>query len=252
MAEYLIVIFLFILGTVIGSFLNVCIHRMPKGDTVLYNPSSCPSCKNKLKLYDLVPVLSYVILKGRCRYCESKINPRYPFVELMTGLIFIVTYYSIGWNLILIKYLFIFSMLVIISFIDIKHQIIPNKLVIILLIWAVGWQIFFPKISLYQAGLGALLGGGLFFLAALISGGGMGGGDIKFMFAAGFFLGLTSTLLTIFLASLVGGIIGASLMMLKLKDRKDPIPFGPFLSFAVFISSLWGEEIIELYLQAFL
>ncbi|UMZ73501.1 prepilin peptidase [Natranaerofaba carboxydovora] len=247
--DFYIFFIVFLLGIVVGSFLNVCIYRIPRNETVVYNSSSCTECETKLKPFDLIPVFSYLFLKGKCRYCSSQITPRYPLVEALTGIIFVISYVYFGIGLLLIKYLFIFSILIVISFIDIDNRIIPNKLVLILLVWAIIWQIIYPEISLYDGGLGAVIGGGLFFFIAVISRGGMGGGDIKLMFAAGFLLGGALTALTILIASIIGSIVGVTLMALKLKDRKDPIPFGPFICLGIFMSVIFGDQLLNLYLE---
>ncbi len=238
-----------IIGFIIGSFLNVCIYRIPKGETVVYNSSHCPHCNTNLEALDLIPILSYIFLKGKCRYCGAGIKMRYPLVELLTGGIFFLTYRYIGFDIILMKYLVFFSLLIVVTFIDLDHQIIPNKLVLVILIWGGIWQVFQPEISWYVALCGALLGGGLLLLAAIISRGGMGGGDIKLMFAAGFILGIANTALALFLSFLAGSIIGIALIVLRIKGRKDPIPFGPFLSLGILIAALWGYGIIDIYLN---
>lgn len=238
-----------ILGLLLGSFLNVCIYRLPREESIISKPFHCIKCKSKLGILDLLPVVSYAFISGNCRYCGEKISFRYPLVELLTGLLFFITYFHIGFDILLIKYLFLFSLLMVITFIDIEHKIIPNQLVAIILIWAAIWQILYPQIELYKAVAGSLLGGGILLFSAIISRGGMGGGDIKFMFAAGFFLGISITALALFLAFLIGSIVGMGLIVLRIKSRKDPIPFGPFLSIGVFIAALWGYEIIDLYLS---
>ncbi|WP_028309451.1 prepilin peptidase [Desulfitibacter alkalitolerans] len=238
-----------ILGLVIGSFLNVCIYRIPKGKSVIYKPSNCTSCNTNLEILDLIPLISYILLRGKCRYCGEGIKVRYPLVEILTGGIFLITYLYIGFDVLLIKYLVLFSVLIVATFIDLDHQIIPNKLVFLIFTWGIIWQIFYPELFWYQSIGGAILGGGLLFLAAIISRGGMGGGDIKLMFAAGFILGISATALALFLSFLAGSIIGMVLILLRIKGRKDPIPFGPFLSLGIFIAALWGYEIIKLYLK---
>lgn len=243
---------IFILGVLIGSFLNVCIYRIPRKEPVVYNRSHCIHCKERLNFIDLIPVLSFIFLKGKCRYCNKQISIYYPIVEFLTGIIFLITYLHIGFSSLLIKYLFIFAVLIIITFIDIEHKIIPNKLVFIFLIWSIGWQLFYPQLTWNNILSGAILGGGILLLTAIISRGGMGGGDIKLMFAAGLFLGLANTALALFLAFLSGSIVGIVLMLLRIKGRKDPIPFGPFLSFGIFVAVLWGYVIIDLYLKLML
>ncbi len=239
----------FLFGIIIGSFLNVCIYRTPREETVLHRYSHCPHCRTRLKALDLVPVLSYFLLRGKCRYCSTKISPRYPLIEVFTGLIFLIVYLSMGTSSLTIKYLFLASALIVVTFIDMEHQIIPDKVVLVILAWGIIWQLFWPEILWVNALGGAFLGGGMLLLAAIISKGGMGGGDIKLMFAAGFYLGISHTALALFLGFLSGSIIGIALIVLKIKKRKEPIAFGPFLSLGIFITILWGAKIINTYLQ---
>lgn len=236
-------------GLLIGSFLNVCIFRLPLKESVVINSSHCPRCGTSLRALDLVPVFSYLFLKGKCRYCKAFISVRYPLIELLTGIVFFITALEIGFTAILVKYLFFFSLLIVVTFIDLDHQIIPNQLVIILLVWGLGWQLFRPEISWLQAMFGALLGGGLLLAVAVVSKGGMGGGDIKLMFAAGFFMGPALTGLALFLGFFSGAVVGLILILLRIKKRKDPIPFGPFLTVSIFVSILWGNGIINAYLR---
>lgn len=235
----------------IGSFLNVCIYRIPYGETVVFGTSRCPRCHSSLGALDLIPVFSYLLLKGRCRHCRFPISWRYPFVEILTGFIFYLIYISIGYQPLLVKYLFFFSVLIVIAFIDIDHQVILNQLVGVIFIWVLAWQLLVPELSWKQCFAGFLLGGGILLIIALISKGGMGGGDIKLMFAAGAMLGGGPTLLALFIAFVAGAVIGGFLIGAGIKDRKDPIPFGPFLALGIFVASLWGEQLISFYLASF-
>ncbi|PKM83457.1 MAG: prepilin peptidase [Firmicutes bacterium HGW-Firmicutes-13] len=237
-----------VMGLIIGSFLNVCIYRLPRRESVVFGSSYCPECEQSLRPLDLIPVFSYFILEGKCRYCNEKINIRYPFIELLTGAVFLITFLTIGFNINLIKYLFLFSALIVVFFIDVDHEIIPNQLVLVIFTWGLLWQLFWPEISWADALGGAFLGGGLLLLASLISRGGMGGGDIKLMFAAGFYLGTILTGLALFLGFISGSVVGIVLILLKVKKRKDYIPFGPFLSFGIFVTVLWGINIVNFYL----
>lgn len=239
----------FIFGLLVGSFLNVCIYRLPRQETIVKGSSYCPHCQTELAPKDLVPLFSYVLLKGQCGYCQHKIHYRYPLVEFSTGLIFVLTFVKFSLTPLLWKYLFILSLLLVISGIDLDWQIIPNKLVIVLLGWGLLWQILFPEITWLQALLGALLGGGLLLLIALISPGGMGGGDIKLMFASGFILGGPLTLLALFLGFVIGAVIGVFLLLTGRKKRKEPIPFGPFLALGILIAVFWGDVLIHSYLN---
>ncbi len=240
-----------ILGLAVGSFLNVCIYRIPLKETVVYKSSSCPHCSAKLKVVDLVPLISYVALKGKCRYCKKRISLLYPSLELLTAVTFVASYLLLGNSIFLVKYLFLFSVLIIITFVDLEYQAIPNNLIVILLLWATLWQLLYPEISLGKAFSGAALGGGLLLLIAVISKGGMGGGDIKLMFVMGLYLGLSLTALALFLGFLSGSVIGLILIVLRYKTRKDPIPFAPFLTVGIISATLWGYNIIDYYINLF-
>ncbi|AKL96349.1 type II secretory pathway, prepilin signal peptidase PulO [Clostridium aceticum] len=236
-----------ILGVFIGSFLNVCIHRIPLGKSVVYNSSHCPQCRTSLKFYDLIPVVSYLVLGGKCRYCHGNIKLRYPMIELFTGVVYLVLGYKFYTDIQLLKYLFLFSVLIVIFFIDLQHKIIPDGLVIIIMMWGIIWQFFTPEISWVNAIGGALLGGGTLLVLALITEGGFGGGDIKLMFAIGMYFGVLHTLLTLFLAFITGGLFGIVLILMKGYTRKDFIAFAPFLILGIVMSILCGDFIIRLY-----
>lgn len=242
-------VLVFILGLVIGSFLNVCIYRIPKKESIVYGSSHCVNCQTKLKPLDLIPIVSFLWLKGKCRYCQERVSFRYPLVELLTGILFLITYGVFGLQALLLKYLFIISLLIIITMIDLELQLIPDILVLMVFCWAFLWQLFLPQISWWQTILGASIGGGILLAIAVLSNGGMGGGDIKLMFAAGFFLGFNQTLLVLFIAFVTGGILGGLLLYTGKKEKKSPIPFGPFLALGILIACLWGEKIIDLYLK---
>lgn len=164
-------------------------------------------------------------------------------------MIFFLSYLVFGLEIVLIKYLFLFSLLIVISLIDLELYLIPNQLVLLLLGWGIIWQVFWPVLLWQQTILGALLGGGILFAIALISKGGMGGGDIKLMFAAGFILGTSLTLLALFIAFVTGALGGGFLLLKGRRKRKEPIPFGPFLALGIIITSLWGNQLVELYLN---
>ncbi len=244
-------------GLVIGSFLNVVIWRLPRSRSVVSPASRCPSCDTPIRARDNIPVLSYVFLRGRCRYCGAKISPRYPLVEaLNAGLyVFVLYRFGMGWHL--PAYLAFVSALIVVTFIDLDSQIIPDSITLpgiplgvlagsFLLpdpAWraqALGWQ---------ASVVGAALGFGLFFAVMVLSRGGMGGGDVKFMGMVGGLLGWKGVLLTTFLGSLSGSVVGLGLMVLKGKGRKAKIPFGPFLALGALLSLMWGQEIINWYLH---
>lgn len=235
-------------GLLMGSFLNVCIYRFPRGESVVFNSSHCPVCKHNLNVSDLIPVLSFFIIRGKCRYCKTLLSPRYVLVELFTAAIFAITFINLGYSPYLVKYVLVFSLLVVVFSIDLEHKIIPNKLVILLLIWGICWQLVSPERIWLDAVGGAFLGGGFLLLAAVVSRGGMGGGDIKLMFAAGLYMGTALTGLALFLSFIGGALVGLTLIIFGIKTRKDYIPFGPFLTLGIFVTVLWGSCIMEMYL----
>lgn len=245
-----------IYGLLIGSFLNVCIYRIPKEESISFPSSHCGSCDKKINWYDNIPVFSYLALKGRCRACKSKISIQYPLIESLNAIIYIMLFKSFGMGIDFIFLALIMSTLTVVLFIDLKHMIIPDKLVIIIVIFEI-----LHKIGLYLQGgevnfktsiLGALLAGLLFLLIVIVSRGGMGDGDITLISSLGFILGVKLILLNIFLSFLIGAIVSVGLLGFKIKTRKDPIPFGPFIIIAFFIVLLFGNRIIDLYMQLFI
>lgn len=241
----------FCLGAVIGSFLNVCIYRIPLGESIVYPPSYCENCGYRLKSLDLVPIISYIFLAGRCRECSSKISIRHPIVEIITGVLFLFSFNRFRLTCDFLSALILISILIISTFTDIEHGIIPDKVVIPGM--AAGFLInalSHPDKLLYYL-LGFLLGGGFLLLLAVMSHGGMGGGDIKLFAMIGLFFGMKLTALSLLLAFISGSIIGLIFIIFNLKKPKDTIPFGPFIALASIISLLFGGGIISWYLEMF-
>ncbi|RMG04781.1 MAG: prepilin peptidase [Nitrospirae bacterium] len=246
----------FLFGLVIGSFLNVCIYRLPRDLSIISPPSSCPSCKNRIRPWDNIPVLSYIILGGKCRYCGERISPRYPFVELLNGVFYLVVLWRYGITPSSVILMVYFSSLIVITFIDLDFQIIPDVITIPGAIIGVVAGVIFMTDPFYRSQplgwlnslIGASLGFGLFYLIAVLSRGGMGGGDIKMMAMVGALTGWKGVLLTTFVGSLTGSIIGIFLVIFYGKGRKTKVPFGPFLAFGSVVTVLFGEEILRLYL----
>jgi len=252
MENTLTIIFIFIIGTLIGSFLNVVIFRIPKGESISFPPSHCQNCKTRLTVLDLIPIISYIYLRGKCRTCGEKVSVQYPIIEGVTGLVFIFTYVNFGVSFAFLEYAIILSLLVAIFVIDYKHYIIPDGMNLLIFLVALGFLLvgFFMgdyglSDILYRF-YGLILGGGFFLLVAIITGA-MGGGDIKIMAALGFLFGFTQTLVLIFFSFIIGGVMSGLLLVLKLKKRKDHIPFGPFICIAAFITIFWGEDLIRWY-----
>ncbi|MFU0825277.1 prepilin peptidase [Clostridium sp.] len=246
-------IIIFIFGLLLGSFLNVCIYRIPREESISYPPSHCTNCKNRIKPYDLIPVISYVLLKGKCRYCNEKISIRYPLIELFTGIIFIGIYTKYGLSIEFVKFAVLSCFLIVIGIIDYDTTDIYNSTII----WGGVFGVIFLVIDIYLKLpiktylLGALIGGGFISIIILLSGG-MGWGDAEICAVCGLYLGIKLTILTLFLSVIIGGVVGGILILLKKKSRKDYIPFGPFIVSAVMIVMFLGERALEWYFNILL
>ncbi len=252
---WLIGVFFGIAGLIIGSFLNVCIYRIPLKKSIVYPHSACAECGHKLGLLDLFPVISYIFLRGRCRYCGKKISAVYPLVELLTAAMFILLYIKFGLSWPLIVFLAVVSLLVITSFIDIRHKEIPDGLVIALLVIGAIYTVYDFKnwlehiIGFFAGGLPLLLIA--FFSEYALKKEGMGGGDIKLMAALGLIIGWKLIMLSLTAGIIIGAIAGLILIAAMRADKKANIPFGPFLAIGFFISVMAGNEIINWYISFF-
>ncbi len=247
MNQVLFPIFIFILGLLIGSFLNVCIWRLPREESIIRPGSHCPACSTALGARDLVPVLSWIFLRGKCRYCAEKISARYPLVELLTGGLFLWCALHYGLTPAMGAALVFSTFMVAITFIDLDHQIILDGMLILLAILGLGLQWWTGAVGMVSMLIGAGVGGGLLLALAILSGGGMGGGDVKFAAALGFWLGWPGTLLGLFLGFVLGGLISGFLLVFRLRGRKDFIPFGPFIAIGAWITLLYGKKILDWY-----
>ena len=253
---------LFILGLTIGSFLNVCIYRIPLPDKSIYSPrrSFCPECNQTIKAYDNIPLLSYLLLGGKCRHCKVKISIIYPIVELATAVLFLVMYLRFGKTLEFVLAVIFVALLIPIFVIDARHYIIPNVISLTGLILGLG----IVGLIAYQRGsidflrirlIGFVAGGLALWLIAIIGSAimrktAMGGGDVKLMAIIGLFLGAWKELVMVIgISALTGAIIGTLLIVIWKRDRESPIPFGPFLAGAAVVVLLWGDQLWESYLQ---
>lgn len=246
MAIYILV---FLIGAAIGSFLNVCIHRIPAGGSIIFPPSHCPSCKTGIKFYDNIPIISYLLLRGRCRQCKSSISFRYPLVESINGIGYMLLTYEFGVGWTAFAYALFISSLLVLTFIDLSHQILPDLITLPgIIVGLIAASSVLPT-GIINSVIGVLVGGGAFYLVAVISRGGMGGGDIKLIAMIGAFLGWRDVLLTIFIGALTGSLVGIFLMLFKGKKRKDPIPFGPFLAAGAIISVFLDRELFIWYVN---
>jgi leader peptidase (prepilin peptidase)/N-methyltransferase len=247
-----IVIFLF--GLIVGSFDNVAIYRIPEGKSLVSPRSFCPDCKTTIAWYDNIPLISYIVLRGRCRHCGKNIPIRYPLVELTSGLLFLAVFAKLdfSWSTLLFPYLYMVTVLIIVSVIDLERQIIPNKVMypsIAVGIIAMGLVALVEGSAsiLWDSLKGFAVGGVPLALLALILPRGMGMGDAKLAAFTGIFLGWKSQLIAFFFSFLLGSIAGVAMMMAGKKDRKSRIPFGPFLAAGALISLFWGSAIWNLY-----
>ena len=260
----------FVFGSVVGSFLNVCIHRMPLGESVVWPRSHCPNCKKQIPGYDNIPFISYIILGGKCRSCKQKISLRYPLVELLTALSFVVFYHRYGLCYDFFFYSLLVCGLIIATFVDIQHRIIPDEIsvggiiigFILSSVRGVGFRPFsWSWAPLLNSLLGIIIGGGIIYLTGFIfdlvyfkllkkppiqgETESMGGGDVKLLAAIGAFLGWQKAVLTFFLAPFFGIVIG----VINLVSKKDhTIPYGPFLSLAALLSIFWADKILRLFI----
>ncbi|WP_342511087.1 prepilin peptidase [Sporosarcina sp. FSL K6-1522] len=245
--DVVLLVLFFLYGTVFGSFFNVVGLRVPKKESIVSLPSHCTACDRRLSAIDLVPVFSYVFLRGRCRGCGSEISPIYPFMELMTGMLFALSFYMLGWNAELVVALLFVSLLVIITVSDIAYMLIPDKVLLPFAVVLFGLRLFLPLGAWWSSLLGAIVGFGVLYLIAIVSKGGMGGGDIKLFFVIGLVLGTVSTLLTLFLAAFIGTITGLIVLKRRGQGRKTPMPFGPSIAVAAVIAYFWGSEFVAWY-----
>ncbi len=246
---YIIVI---TLGLLIGSFLNVCTYRIPRDESIAFPSSHCFNCEKNLKPLDLIPVVSYIFLRGKCRNCKTHISAQYPVIELTNSLIYLLLFMHFGLTLNFGFYAILSSILIVITIIDYYHKIIPNQLNLIILIMGIifkliTWFVLKEENELVDNLLGFLIGGGIFLLIAVVTDGAMGGGDIKIMGALGVWFGVKGILLITLLSFVIGAVVSIILLITKIKSRKDEIAFGPFICIATLLAILYTNEIIHIY-----
>lgn len=243
----------FIMGACIGSFLNVCIYRIPEALSIVRPGSMCPSCRTPIRFYDNIPILSYLWLKGKCRFCGQKIPIRYPAVEFATGLAAYAVFYKFGLAVDSLIYFIFIATLILISAIDFDHKIIPDIISIPGIPIGLAASLALSAIAFIDAIIGVLVGGGILYALAwgyyAVTGKeGMGGGDIKLLAMIGAFIGWQGVLVTIFISSVMGTVIGVIVMLLMQKNLKYAIPFGPFLAAGAIAHVFIGPELIQWYL----
>ena len=253
MAPLLIKGYVFLIGLCVGSFLNVCIHRLPLGQSIARPPSACPQCRNPIRWFDNIPVFSYLLLRGRCRHCKTQISPRYPIVELLTGLLALATWTMFGPHWSSALYFLFMAALLTVTFIDIDHRIIPDTISLPGIPLGFAASFVLPQMYWKESLIGILLGGGILLAIAwgynLLTGKeGMGGGDIKLLAMIGAFVGWKGVIFTIMTASFTGTLVGVAVMLRTRGGMKSAIPFGPFLAIGAIGYLFFGPEAIDWYL----
>jgi leader peptidase (prepilin peptidase)/N-methyltransferase len=246
---------LVLLGLAVGSFLNVCIHRIPLGQSLTLPPSRCTACEYQLRWFDNIPVVSYAALRGRCRKCRTRISIRYPLVELATMALFVIHGEVFGWSAILVPRLLFACAMVVLFAIDLEHHLLPNVITLPSIAIGLISSTVLPP-GFVDALIGAALGGGVLWLIGeayyRYSGQeGMGGGDVKMLAMIGAFLGWKLVLVTLVLSSVIGSVVGLFVILLKRGDMKYALPFGTFLAFAALVASLAGDRIVNWYVSLY-
>ncbi|MBE6052855.1 MAG: prepilin peptidase [Clostridium sartagoforme] len=246
--------FVVIIGLCIGSFLNVCIYRLPREESITFPPSHCTRCGYELKAIDLVPVISYLFLKGRCKKCGDKISIRYPMVEIINGIIYLLIYLKFGLSLNFIFYSILTSLLIVISFIDLESKYIYSSTTIFGVIIAAVYIViglYTKEINVVNNIIGGILGYLIIYLIIIITRG-MGEGDADIAGICGLFIGIEGILVALFVAIVSAGIVASVILLFKFKKRNEEIAFGPYIALGTIIYILIGKEILTLYLSFFI
>jgi leader peptidase (prepilin peptidase)/N-methyltransferase len=243
------IILFFVLGLVFGSFFNVVGLRLPKNISFVSDRSRCPYCWSSITLIENIPLFSFLVQAGRCRKCKKKISVLYPVIELTTGILFALSFHLLGWQIELILALLLVSLLMIILVSDLKYMVIPNKVLLFFLPILIIFRILEPLDPWWSSIAGALTGLLLLALIIIISRGGMGAGDMKLFGLLGIVFGVNKILLALFLSSLIGAIIATFLLGTKRINRKQPVPFGPFIVIASLITYFYGDYFLNWYFQ---
>jgi leader peptidase (prepilin peptidase)/N-methyltransferase len=241
-----------VLGLAVGSFLNVCIYRIPRKESVVSPGSRCGSCGYALRAVDNIPLLSYAFLRGKCRNCGARISIRYPIVELVTALIFVAHYLALGPDILLVPRLLFACALVVLFAIDLEHHLLPNVITLPGIVAGFAFSLLVPPGPVSSA-VGILIGGGVLWLIGeayyRYSGQeGMGGGDVKMLAMIGAFLGWELTIVTLVLSSVLGSITGIAVLALGRGDMKSALPYGTFLAVGALVASLVGADILNWYI----
>ncbi|MCM3715092.1 prepilin peptidase [Halalkalibacter oceani] len=248
--ERLVMLYLFLVGCIVGSFYNVVGLRLPVGESIVKPRSQCPVCGHRLSAWELVPLLSYMCLRGRCRVCRAVISPLYPAVELGTGLLFALSFYVYRWTGDTLLLLVLVSLLAIIFVSDVRYMLIPDRVLLFFTALILLLRLcFLPSEPWWDAFLGAIAGFALLYIIAIVSRGGMGGGDVKLFGVLGLILGWQHTLLAFFLSCLSGALLGGAALVIGKVERRKPVPFGPFIVLGAITAYFFGESLVEWYMR---
>ncbi len=237
----------FVLGSIVASFANVCIYRLPLRQSIVSPASRCTSCQRSLRPWHNLPIVSFVVLRGRCAFCQNGISWRYLVVESLGGLLYLLGYHQLGLSVSAFAYAWLVAALLIVSCIDFAHMIIPDAVTLPGIVVGAVIGLLPSSIGFANAVAGACLGGGIFLLIALVYPAGMGGGDVKLIAMVGAFVGWQAVLVAIILSAFCGAACGSTLILLGIKGRRDPVPFGPFLAIGGVAAMLWGEALLAWY-----
>ena len=248
----------FVVGLMIGSFLNVLIHRLPRGQQFVKGRSVCPDCGQTIKWYHNIPLLSYLFLRGKCAYCRKPISFRYPLVELLNGVGYLYFFWEQGWSIDFGMFVFLTSVLIVIFFIDLDHQIIPDMITLPGIVLGLGVSLAPGGVSPLQSLIGTLVGGAALYFVALLGDWlfkkeSMGGGDIKMAAMLGAFLGWQKVLFIFLASAVIGLVVSIAIMFFSAKLRQTRVvPFGPFIALAALVAIIWGDSLIAYYIHNFL
>nr|WP_320116437.1 prepilin peptidase [uncultured Desulfuromonas sp.] len=247
---------IFMAGAIVGSFLNVCIYRIPLGLSVVFPPSHCKKCNKSLYWYHNIPIISFILLRGRCAFCGEKYSWRYPGIEILNAVLYCLVFYYWRYSLETLVLLLFVSLLVVVTFIDFDHQIIPDIITYPGIIVGFFCSFLIPSLHWLDSIFGVLIGGGCLLVIAycyelIAKKEGMGGGDIKLLAMIGSFCGWQAILPVVFIGSLLGTLVGVPLMFFRKKDSTMALPFGPFLAFGALIYVFWGRGLIWWYFNLF-
>lgn len=249
--DVILTVVLALLGAVIGSFLNVSIDRLPAGKSLVYPPSHCDACQHPLSPSDLIPVFSYLWLRGRCRHCQASIPRRTLWVELGSGVLLAFLYWFYGLSAELAVTAFYFYLFIVLMVIDLEHQLILNKVVYPAAVLALIIDVFMPQPGIVNGAIGGAIGFVFLLIPVLVYAKGMGWGDVKMAALIGLVTGFPLVIVALVMGVILGGLVAVVLLLLKIKKRKEAIPFGPFLSLATMATLLWGNDILIWYLGFF-